>query len=295
MFCLSLFLSSSFFSSPSSLSPLSFFLSFLFAAHFSSPSVWTGELQPIHAGINRFLDVFLLASHPHDIHVHHTLSCTLPNTHTQQRQQYTQFNNTHTHRERNNTQSQKNNNSHEWKDALDPPNPSYPLIHIISRSACLLPCSYFRPFVTLSTGPSFCTNLIATTVSHLTPLASLSIPVFFSSIVSRPCKRCVSVGKDDTCRDVEHKKRGRPKLVDRTVALDAVVWGPSSKEGGAPLAPKPHTASSALAKTRVKGKYTKSANYKMPKKATLSAKYVPPLLFSYRRVTVCRVTPGHAC
>ncbi|KAG0379145.1 hypothetical protein BGX24_001551, partial [Mortierella sp. AD032] len=90
--------------------------------------------------------------------------------------------------------------------------------------------------------------------------------------LSRPCKRCVSVGKDDTCRDVEHKKRGRPKLVDRTVALDAVVWGPSGKEGGAPLAPKPHTASSALAKTRVKGKYTKSANYKMPKKVTLSAK-----------------------
>lgn len=67
-------------------------------------------------------------------------------------------------------------------------------------------------------------------------------------------------------------------MVDRTVALDAVVWGPSGKEGGAPLAPKPHTASSALAKTRVKGKYTKSANYKMPKKATLSAKYVAPLL-----------------
>lgn len=103
--------------------------------------------------------------------------------------------------------------------------------------------------------------------------------VFFCTIVSRPCKRCVSVGKDDTCRDVEHKKRGRPKLVDRTVALDAVVWGPSGKEGGAPLAPKPHTVSSALTKTRVKGKYTKSANYKMPKKATLSAKYVPPLLF----------------
>ncbi|KAF9922466.1 hypothetical protein FBU30_007373, partial [Linnemannia zychae] len=90
--------------------------------------------------------------------------------------------------------------------------------------------------------------------------------------VSRPCKRCVSVGKDDTCRDVEHKKRGRPKLIDRAVALDAVVWGPSGKESGAPLAPKTHTASSAIAKTRVKGKYTKSVNYKMPKKTALSAK-----------------------
>ncbi|KAF7721858.1 hypothetical protein EC973_004066 [Apophysomyces ossiformis] len=29
--------------------------------------------------------------------------------------------------------------------------------------------------------------------------------------VSRPCKRCVSLGKADTCQDVKHKKRGRPK------------------------------------------------------------------------------------
>ncbi|KAF9198234.1 hypothetical protein BGZ49_001012 [Haplosporangium sp. Z 27] len=74
--------------------------------------------------------------------------------------------------------------------------------------------------------------------------------------LSRPCKRCISVGKDDTCRDVEHKKRGRPKLVDKTVAIDG-TW--STKDG---------TAKNALAKTRVKGKYTKSVNYKMPKKTT---------------------------
>ncbi|KAI9498033.1 hypothetical protein BDB00DRAFT_495614 [Zychaea mexicana] len=30
--------------------------------------------------------------------------------------------------------------------------------------------------------------------------------------VSRPCKRCVSAGKGDTCQDVKHKKRGRPRL-----------------------------------------------------------------------------------
>ncbi|KAI8065503.1 hypothetical protein BC940DRAFT_368759 [Gongronella butleri] len=28
----------------------------------------------------------------------------------------------------------------------------------------------------------------------------------------RPCKRCVSVGKADSCYDIQHKKRGRPKL-----------------------------------------------------------------------------------
>lgn len=32
--------------------------------------------------------------------------------------------------------------------------------------------------------------------------------------VSRPCQRCVGNGKTDTCKDVEHKKRGRPRLRD---------------------------------------------------------------------------------
>ncbi|KAF2094907.1 hypothetical protein NA57DRAFT_80076 [Rhizodiscina lignyota] len=30
----------------------------------------------------------------------------------------------------------------------------------------------------------------------------------------RPCARCVASGKQDTCQDVEHKKRGRPRLRD---------------------------------------------------------------------------------
>ncbi|KAI8137493.1 hypothetical protein BJV82DRAFT_635125 [Fennellomyces sp. T-0311] len=33
--------------------------------------------------------------------------------------------------------------------------------------------------------------------------------------VSRPCKRCVSLGKTDTCQDIKHKKRGRPRLRDK--------------------------------------------------------------------------------
>ncbi|TIA38942.1 hypothetical protein D6C78_03643 [Aureobasidium pullulans] len=32
--------------------------------------------------------------------------------------------------------------------------------------------------------------------------------------VERPCGRCVATGKADTCRDVPHKKRGRPRLRD---------------------------------------------------------------------------------
>ncbi|KAG0227338.1 hypothetical protein BGX31_007023 [Mortierella sp. GBA43] len=84
--------------------------------------------------------------------------------------------------------------------------------------------------------------------------------------LSRPCKRCVSVGKDDTCRDVEHKKRGRPKLVDKAIAID----GASAKTASTATA-------TALAKTRVKAKYTKSANYKLPKKTkTPTDNYIAP-------------------
>ncbi|KAK6544596.1 hypothetical protein TWF694_001284 [Orbilia ellipsospora] len=32
--------------------------------------------------------------------------------------------------------------------------------------------------------------------------------------VQRPCPRCISTGKQDSCVDVEHKKRGRPRLRD---------------------------------------------------------------------------------
>ncbi|KAI7877811.1 hypothetical protein K492DRAFT_171373, partial [Lichtheimia hyalospora FSU 10163] len=35
--------------------------------------------------------------------------------------------------------------------------------------------------------------------------------------LSRPCKRCVSVGKAETCYDIQHKKRGRPKLRDKRI------------------------------------------------------------------------------
>lgn len=32
--------------------------------------------------------------------------------------------------------------------------------------------------------------------------------------IQRPCGRCVSSGKQDSCKDVQHKKRGRPRLRD---------------------------------------------------------------------------------
>ncbi|KAI8063278.1 hypothetical protein BC940DRAFT_369794 [Gongronella butleri] len=33
--------------------------------------------------------------------------------------------------------------------------------------------------------------------------------------VNRPCRRCVTLGKADSCQDIKHKKRGRPKLNPR--------------------------------------------------------------------------------
>ncbi|KAI8085014.1 uncharacterized protein BX664DRAFT_387660 [Halteromyces radiatus] len=36
---------------------------------------------------------------------------------------------------------------------------------------------------------------------------------------SRPCKRCVSLGKTDSCLDIKHKKRGRPKLQDKKAVM----------------------------------------------------------------------------
>ncbi|KAI7857168.1 hypothetical protein BDC45DRAFT_501845 [Circinella umbellata] len=49
--------------------------------------------------------------------------------------------------------------------------------------------------------------------------------------VSRPCKRCVSAGKGDTCHDVKHKKRGRPKLHEAK-RLGNVYGGSMVLDGG---------------------------------------------------------------
>lgn len=41
------------------------------------------------------------------------------------------------------------------------------------------------------------------------------------SAVSRPCKRCVTLGKQDSCHDIAHKKRGRPKLRDKASMMQS--------------------------------------------------------------------------
>ncbi|KAI9791540.1 MAG: hypothetical protein M1835_000279 [Candelina submexicana] len=49
--------------------------------------------------------------------------------------------------------------------------------------------------------------------------------------IQRPCPRCTSMGKADSCVDVQHKKRGRPRLRDgRGLRSDAVEAVPSRTE-----------------------------------------------------------------
>ncbi|KAF1829306.1 hypothetical protein BDW02DRAFT_170568 [Decorospora gaudefroyi] len=53
--------------------------------------------------------------------------------------------------------------------------------------------------------------------------------------IQRPCGRCVASGKQDTCKDVQHKKRGRPRLRDdREFARPEEGRPPPSQILGAP-------------------------------------------------------------
>ncbi|KAK9457748.1 hypothetical protein V1511DRAFT_530921 [Dipodascopsis uninucleata] len=57
--------------------------------------------------------------------------------------------------------------------------------------------------------------------------------------ISRPCQRCISLGKQDTCVDVRHKKRGRPRLKEESST-------PSTSASTSPLMP---TTSYSIATT----------------------------------------------
>ncbi|KUJ06962.1 uncharacterized protein LY89DRAFT_661113 [Mollisia scopiformis] len=45
-------------------------------------------------------------------------------------------------------------------------------------------------------------------------VASACVPCKRAHLRQRPCSRCLSNGKEDACVDVQHKKRGRPRLRD---------------------------------------------------------------------------------
>lgn len=172
--CLSLFLflSFSFFTPPCSLSPFFFFSLVCCSLLIYFCLDWQVAANP--RGYQSISGCVPIGQPPTRHTCSHIPSLVPSQTRTHNNDNNTHFNK-HTDRDRNN--HKKNN---EWKDALDPPNPFYPLIHSISRFVSFpCPCSYFRPFVTLTTGPSSRTYLIATTVSHLTPLTSISTLVFF--------------------------------------------------------------------------------------------------------------------
>ncbi|KAI5371492.1 hypothetical protein J4E82_009800 [Alternaria postmessia] len=59
--------------------------------------------------------------------------------------------------------------------------------------------------------------------------------------IQRPCGRCVASGKQDTCKDVQHKKRGRPRLRDdREFTRSEDGRPPPTQLVGAPPTSEPH-------------------------------------------------------
>ncbi|KAK9467554.1 hypothetical protein V1512DRAFT_247151 [Lipomyces arxii] len=66
--------------------------------------------------------------------------------------------------------------------------------------------------------------------------------------VGRPCQRCVNLGKQDTCVDVRHKKRGRPRLRDDlTVSpkLQAATSLPSNSDASRKISASSISSSSS--------------------------------------------------
>ncbi|KAG5957905.1 hypothetical protein E4U57_001663 [Claviceps arundinis] len=54
----------------------------------------------------------------------------------------------------------------------------------------------------------------------------------------RPCSRCISNGKEDSCVDVQHKKRGRPRLRDdREARFDSMRQTPGQSRDVSPRRP----------------------------------------------------------
>ncbi|KAJ9476318.1 hypothetical protein PHBOTO_006393 [Pseudozyma hubeiensis] len=62
--------------------------------------------------------------------------------------------------------------------------------------------------------------------------------------VGRPCRRCINLGKSDTCIDVQHKKRGRPRLKDRP-SSQAGITTLQTLEGKSDISGSPASASYA--------------------------------------------------
>lgn len=103
--------------------------------------------------------------------------------------------------------------------------------------------------------------------------------------VGRPCRRCVNLGKSDTCIDVQHKKRGRPRLKDRP-SSQAGVTTLQSLEGKSDVSGSPASASYARQSPGSEQGYFRSPTRN---NELLS----PPLLSSSTVMQVSGRTHGH--
>ncbi|KAI9300884.1 hypothetical protein BJ944DRAFT_15912 [Cunninghamella echinulata] len=60
---------------------------------------------------------------------------------------------------------------------------------------------------------SFILIILSISISIILYIIAITFSLSLSPyLVNRPCKRCITLGKTDTCLDIKHKKRGRPKL-----------------------------------------------------------------------------------
>ena len=69
----------------------------------------------------------------------------------------------------------------------------------------------------------------------------------------RPCQRCINLGKQDTCVDVQHKKRGRPRLRDEVSMFNSPPSSSTTMSGSSSgletLTTSPVTPGSVAART----------------------------------------------
>ncbi|WPH04537.1 Hypothetical protein R9X50_00742900 [Acrodontium crateriforme] len=77
--------------------------------------------------------------------------------------------------------------------------------------------------------------------------------------IQRPCVRCVATGKQDSCVDVQHKKRGRPRLRDDRdlAAEESANEGPHRQKSTGTL---PSSQTRLTAKARIRRSETYSIN-----------------------------------
>ncbi|KAF2721572.1 hypothetical protein K431DRAFT_303329 [Polychaeton citri CBS 116435] len=105
--------------------------------------------------------------------------------------------------------------------------------------------------------------------------------------VSRPCARCVATGKQDTCYDVQHKKRGRPRLREESefrVEISSSMIGPPN---AAVTAGQPLTRPIAGTRERRADSFRSLKSHtseESPSFAASSPAYAPPLIPHPRHV-----------